>query len=70
MIKLELYSLNDKYSTDEMIFKKTDYFRDIFDICYKIKNNITSKYNLLLEFQKVYNNEYSLKEQAITIEFK
>lgn len=70
MIKLELYSLNDEYSTDEMMFEKTDYFRNIFEICYKIKNDITSKNNLLLEFQKVYNNEYALKEQAITIEFK
>ncbi|WP_436962806.1 hypothetical protein [Staphylococcus shinii] len=70
MIKLELYSLNDEYSTEEMMFEKTDYFRYIFEICYKIKDNITSKYNLLLEFQKVYNNEYPLKEQAITIEFK
>ncbi|WP_436949351.1 hypothetical protein [Staphylococcus shinii] len=70
MIKLELYSLNDEYSTEEMMFEKTNYFRDIFEICYKIKNNITAKYNLLLEFQKVYNNEYAIKEQAITIEFK
>lgn len=70
MIKIELYSLNDEYSTEEMMFQKTDYFRSIFDICYKIKNNNTPKYNLLLEFQKVYNKEYALKEQAITIEFK
>lgn len=70
MISLEICSLNENYSSEEIMFEKTDYFRDIFEICYKIKNGITSKYNLLLEFQKIYNNEYALKEQEITIEFK
>ncbi len=70
MISLETYTLTENYNSEKIMLEKADYFRNLFDICYKIKNGITSKYNLLLEFQKVYNNEYALKEQAITIEFK
>ena len=70
MISLETYTLTENYNSSKIMFEKADYFRNLFDICYKIKNGITSKYNLLLEFQKVYNNECALKEQAITIEFK
>ena len=70
MISLETYTLTENYNSSKIMLEKADYFRNLFDICYKIKNGITSKYNLLLEFQKVYNNECALKEQAITIEFK
>lgn len=70
MIDLETYTLTENYNSSKIMLEKADYFRNLFDICYKIKNGITSKYNLLLEFQKVYNNECALKEQAITIEFK
>lgn len=70
MISLETYTLTENYNSSKIMLEKADYFKNIFEICYQIKNGITSKYNLLLEFQKVYNNEYTLKEQALKIEFK
>ncbi|OHO38969.1 hypothetical protein HMPREF2586_00265 [Staphylococcus sp. HMSC034G07] len=67
LINFEITSLQRNYNANELMYMKTDYIRDLFEICYKLKNGIKSKYDLLLDFQSMYNFEYEFSNQEITI---
>jgi hypothetical protein len=69
IIKSEIYGLAHNYNSLELMFDKTDYLRDLLDICYEMKNGTTTNINLLKEFQEIYNNEHMLANQEITIDY-
>ncbi|WP_436875308.1 hypothetical protein [Mammaliicoccus sciuri] len=69
LMSMEIERLQTDYNSMELLYDKTDYLRDILDISYKVKNNLKNIYDLLLEFQKVYNEEFSLANYEIKIEF-
>ena len=67
LMRIEIDRLMRDYNKDELLFDKTDYLRDILDISYKFKNNLTSNYSLLVEFKDNYNDEFSLANKEIKI---
>lgn len=66
----EITSLKDDYSTKELLFDKTDYLRSILEISYRLKNKLTSNYNLLYEFKDLYDYEHYFSNSPMIITFK